>query len=394
MNQGLAVRHAARSVPQVVPLAWIWQLLDKRVAAVWLLALPRLANATTDGECSGWLAASQVADLEETALSEVSGMAASHQYPGVFWAHNDRGGSPTLYALDEAGTHLGTWSLLGATLTDWEDMALGPCPDGLSDACSCLYIGDFGDNDQTRDDAVIWRLVEPDVSDALAGETGLNRQASVLDGLRFTFSDGAHDVEAMAVHPQTGEILLITKDERPGVWTLPADATGTVDATRIGTLDLEDYDLESEEPTSADLSPWGTRLALRTDEDILFLQGDGTFTSLLSATGVRLPAPAGLTGEAVTWDIDGDRLWGIDEGVGAPLWEVSCVAFEPGEGDTSDPLVDCATPSDSGDDTGTPPVDPSCGCRGSRAAGVLLLALPIGAWSRRRASPKRRQGAR
>lgn len=390
MNQGLAVRHAGRSVPHDAVMACVWQLLDKRMALGLLLVPSRLAFATSDGECPGWLAAAQVADVEETALTEVSGMAASHRFPGVFWAHNDRGGLATLYAMDEAGAHLGSWTLLGATLTDWEDMALGPCPVALSDACSCLYVGDFGDNDGDRSESVIWRLEEPDVSDALAGETGLNRQASVLDGLRFTFSDGSHDVEAMAVHPETGEILLVTKDDRPGVWTLPADASGEVEATRIGTLDLDAFDLDSNPPTAMDLSPWGARLALRTDEDILFLQGDGTLTSLLSAPGVRLPAPDGSMGEAITWDIDGDRLWGIDEGKGAPLWQVSCVAFQPAEGDTSDPLVDCATGADSGADSGGAPAEPSCGCRGGSAAGVLLLALPFGARSRRRAAAKRR----
>ena len=72
------MRHAARSVPQDASTARIWQLLDKRVAAALLLALPLPALATSDGECPGWLAASAVGFIV------VSAHVIPQELPGFF----------------------------------------------------------------------------------------------------------------------------------------------------------------------------------------------------------------------------------------------------------------------------------------------------------------------
>src|SRR5437016_3618567 len=56
------------------------------------------------------------------ALTELSGIAASRAQPGVYYAHNDSGDSPRIFALDGAGAELAQLCLAGATNVDWEDI--------------------------------------------------------------------------------------------------------------------------------------------------------------------------------------------------------------------------------------------------------------------------------
>ena len=89
-------------------------------------------------------------------LSEGSGLALSRRVPGRLWTHNDSG-KPILFALDARGAVTGRIEVTGATVEDWEAIAVGPCGTG-----SCLYIGDIGDNNASRKRITIYRLPEPD----------------------------------------------------------------------------------------------------------------------------------------------------------------------------------------------------------------------------------------
>src|SRR5437660_5290761 len=77
-------------------------------------------------------------------LPEASGLAASRRTPGVLWSHNDSG-EPVVFALTPAGAVKGRVRVTGARVKDWEDIAVGPCPQS-----TCLYIADIGDNNETR----------------------------------------------------------------------------------------------------------------------------------------------------------------------------------------------------------------------------------------------------
>src|ERR671919_653887 len=89
-------------------------------------AQPPTQQASSNCQVSGPLA-------RLDGLSEASGVAASRRTPGVFWAHNDSG-DPVLFALDRHGAVKGRVRATGASVDDWEDMAVGPCPPG-----SCVY---------------------------------------------------------------------------------------------------------------------------------------------------------------------------------------------------------------------------------------------------------------
>src|SRR4051812_481526 len=77
---------------------------------------------------------------------EASGMAISRRIQGRLWVHNDSG-APVVFGVDENGRVVQRVSITGATLRDWEDIAVAPCAGG-----SCLYIADIGDNEAHRRD--------------------------------------------------------------------------------------------------------------------------------------------------------------------------------------------------------------------------------------------------
>ena len=130
-------------------------------------------------------------------LPEGSGLAASHRTPGRFWSHNDSG-DPVLVAIDTKGVVAGRLHLSGATVQDWEAVAVGPCPAG-----SCIYVADIGDNDAERRQITVYRLEEP------AAATGSTPVSGVFHA---SYPDGAHDAETLLVAPD-GRLHVVTKGD-------------------------------------------------------------------------------------------------------------------------------------------------------------------------------------
>src|SRR5687768_5757946 len=124
-------------------------------------------------------------------LPEGSGLAASRRASGRFWSHNDSG-EPMLFALDTNGRVTGRLTISGATVQDWEAVAVGPCPSG-----SCIFVADIGDHDGDRKQITVYRMVEP------ADASG---SAKVDATLHATYPDGSHDAEALLVTPE-GRLL-------------------------------------------------------------------------------------------------------------------------------------------------------------------------------------------
>src|ERR1051325_7918903 len=85
----------------------------------------------------------QIATLENQAINESSGIAASRRNQGLFWTHNDSGDDAFLYAIDRQGKHRGTWRVKGARAQDWEDIAVWK---DAKSGTSYIYVGDIGNN--------------------------------------------------------------------------------------------------------------------------------------------------------------------------------------------------------------------------------------------------------
>ena len=92
-------------------------------------------------------------------LRETSGLAVSRTQPGVLWAHNDSGDTPTLYAIDQRArfSRQSRCRCGGDRLGRYRG---GPCPED-GDTTHCLYIADTGNNGRARDVLTVYVIDEP-----------------------------------------------------------------------------------------------------------------------------------------------------------------------------------------------------------------------------------------
>lgn len=91
---------------------------------------------------------SKTGTLPDTA-NESSGLVKGNN-SNSFWTHNDSGGKPELYEIDSTGKLLSVKKVSNAKNTDWEDLT--------SDENGTIYIGDFGNNSNTRRSLDIYKV--------------------------------------------------------------------------------------------------------------------------------------------------------------------------------------------------------------------------------------------
>lgn len=229
-------------------------------------------------------------------IHESSGVAASRAHAGTFWTHNDSG-DPLLYAVDAQGRTAGRVRLAGASVEDWEDIALAPCPAGGD----CLYVADIGDNDAERASITVYRVPEP--------APGASESAPAT-AIRLRYPDGAHDAEALFV--LNGILHVVTKGESGPIalYRAPAGAGAGGEATLERIRALSDGTVERPERiTSADASPDGRWVVLRTlHEATLYPAAELTGTGALSPRRVDLRGLDEKQGEGIAFTPDGSLL--------------------------------------------------------------------------------------
>ena len=269
-----------------------------------------------------------LADLEEKGVDESSGVVASRRNPGLYWTHNDSGDGPLLYAFDRRGRRRGVWQVAGAKAYDWEDVAAGPGP---IKGQSYLYVGDIGDNDKDRKEIVVYRVAEPAITaDTVANNAAEPYETAPAEAIRLRYPDGRHDAEALAVHPQTGDLYVITKTRNPasaaGVYKLAAPYT----ASAVNTLEkLGELRVPSLFPgmlTGADISPDGRRVVLCDYFNAYELAQPEGAASSFDEVWKQKPAVIKLgqrpQGEAICYGPDGQSILATSEGRPAAVVEV------------------------------------------------------------------------
>jgi len=205
-----------------------------------------------------------------SSLNESSGVAVSRRLEGVLWTHNDSGDRAYIYATNLAGDDLGRYHIDGASAVDWEDIALGPCPE----AETCLYIADTGDNRRHRSDHAVYILPEP--GPPTPGQSPPEQLQARR--LAVSYEGGPRDVEAMAVD-SSGAILFVSKG-RSGPFRLfrisAAAAWGdSAEAEHLGNLDIIPQRMLGRWITGAAISPSDTQLVVRTYTELYFLGWNG-----------------------------------------------------------------------------------------------------------------------
>ncbi|ROI02987.1 hypothetical protein EGI16_12525 [Chryseobacterium sp. G0240] len=200
-------------------------------------------------------------------LKEVSGITLSKDKKTI-WVIEDRGNKNAIYGLNENGDLVGKVPVENAENTDWEDI--------ISDAQGNIYIGDFGNNDNDRQDLVI---LKTDLKDASQKTT------KVIQTTKFHYqgqtefppkkSNWLYDCEAFV--EMGGNFYLFTKNRSKGfdgtflVFKVP-NKEGNFEAKLIGRLKLEGG-YNDAAITSATINSANNKIVLLTHKNIHVLTG-------------------------------------------------------------------------------------------------------------------------
>ena len=250
-------------------------------------------------------------------LIELSGLAASADHSGAFYAHNDSGDTARFFALDAMGADLGVYTLEAGIADDIEDIARGPCGAG-----SCLFIADVGDNDLQRAVYVIYRVAEPDM---LAPGT----YSTLPSQLKLEYPNGPRNAEALIVHPQTGEMWLLPNEpgtSNTGIYHAPGGLQPNVLTTLTK---LGEFAAPQGIPfvSGADLHPMGYGVLVRTFSHLFYYARSGPEEPLEEAfqrAPCVMPVANEDQGEAVAWTPAGDGYVTASEGPGNVLHHAAC----------------------------------------------------------------------
>jgi hypothetical protein len=263
-------------------------------------------------------------------LLEASGIVASRAHPGILYAHNDSGDSARVIAFDDQGTLVAELIVTGATAIDWEDIAVGPCPQG-----SCIYVGDIGDNATNRVTKVVYRFPEPAL---MPGQAAVTFSVTGVEAFPFSYPIGIdrfHNAETLVVHPNTGEMYVVTKENAGTPSTVfefpqPLTAGTTATLTKLAVLPFptgNDPDI-----SGGDIDPCGTSVLLRVGSVrayVLMPSAGQGFDSAFTAPGPlaqlrTVPLANEANGEAISWNATGTGYFTVGEGASSALHYVAC----------------------------------------------------------------------
>lgn len=222
--------------------------------------------------------------ISDPRITESSGLAASRQHPGIYWTHNDQDTGAYLYAVDSAtGRTVARITMTDVgTPRDVEAISMGPD--------NQIWVGDIGDNDGVTWPYVwIYKLPEP---------KELKDQSVKATQYVVKYTDGSRDAESMVVHPRTGRVYIIDKQENGGhLYAGPATLSpkGTNVFKPVKAVDLW--------ATDAAFSPDGERLVVRGYFGGIWYDWNG---GDLEKKG-RISVPLGQ-GESVSYSPDGTKI--------------------------------------------------------------------------------------
>ncbi|WP_372680021.1 hypothetical protein [Desulfosarcina sp.] len=208
--------------------------------------------------------------IESDRLVECSGMDASLIADDLLWAVNDSGNGPFICALGLDGSDRGSVRVAGAKNRDWEDMDTF-----VWQGRPMILIADVGDNNRRREQYTLYVVEEPGPGSDLVRHSGTVDLAWRID---FSYPDGKYDAEGVAVDAAAGEVLIVTKrDKPPLLFAVPLSATGAgsaVTARRVGAIERipppsnQDrrhvFGAYYSQPTALDISPDGRKMVVLT----------------------------------------------------------------------------------------------------------------------------------
>ncbi|MCF1596751.1 WD40 repeat domain-containing protein [Streptomyces muensis] len=303
------------------------------LAGLLLAGACALPASAADGDGKG----NEDFTIKDPRITESSGLAASRRHPGIYWTHNDQDEGAYLYAVDSAtGETVARITMTGVgTPRDVEAISIGPDNE--------IWVGDIGDNDGVQWPYVwIYRLPEPRT---------LKDQTIKATQYVVKYSDGTRDAESLAVHPKTGRVYIIDKQEDGGhLYEGPAELSASGTNVFKPTVPVDMW------ATDAAFSPDGRTLAVRGYFGGVAYDWNGGKLKRLE----RISVPLGQ-GESASYSPDGTKLMLGSEGVGSE------VVAEPAPGDAG------SSDSSSGSGSSASSDDGDSGPDGNLKVGAFAL---------------------
>ncbi len=241
-----------------------------------------------------------------TYMQEASGIDIAPLNPGAVWSHNDAGSGTDIFLINtQNGEEISRFSVNNASNIDWEDITVFKNGNNSS-----IFLADFGDNFKVRPSYSLYIFNEP-----VYDSTGkLSTDISLVNRLNFIYSDGPQNAEALLMDPQTGDIIIATKEiNRSVIYSLPADQLNCntmVELEKLGELPIGNV-------TGGDISDDGKRITLRNYLGLFLWErtgGEG-LNEVFETTPVKLPYNhVEAQGEAFCWSNNG--YYTLSEAVG------------------------------------------------------------------------------
>jgi hypothetical protein len=248
---------------------------------------------------STFLGPQMIKVIKEDKFEELSGIAFSRIHSGVFYGHTDSGGASAVYIFNADGEELGKIKIDKVNNRDWEDIAVGPGPEGKS----YIYIGEIGDNVGVHDEVFIYRIPEP---------TKLTPESEVKpEKIKLTYPGGPRDAETLMVDPISGDIYIISKrDKRNNIYCLPAArfAEKEAELEKVGELNLTGS-------VGGDISADGNQIVIKTYLNVYYwVRKPGeSIVDALSREPALLNYNPEPQGEAIGFQLDGKAYYTISE---------------------------------------------------------------------------------
>lgn len=258
--------------------------------------------------------------LQDKAMSETSGMAASGINNQLFYVHNDSGDGSRFFVINAEGKLFNTISYKGNPLFptgvyDCEDMAVGPGPKAGK---SYIYIGDMGDNSFKRPAITIYRMEEKEA--LLNGKDKTAKAAPIY----LKYPDSPKDAETLMIDPLEKLLYIVTKrGDAVGVYTALLNSTpgDTVTLTKKCTLTFSGI-----KPlkwiTAGDISKDGKHILLKSYQEIYYWErrANETAWQAMQRKPFNPHYEEEKLGEAIAFGADGKGFYTTSEGVFAPIY--------------------------------------------------------------------------
>ncbi len=283
----------------------------------------QIANVKAEDISQNYQKPQVVGKIESTEITESSGIVASRCNKNVFWTHNDSGDAAFIYAINARGENLGTWKVAGAKNKDWEDIATF-----RNEAGECfLYIGDIGNNEKSKSELTVYRVREPKVS---VGDKNSSRknasETEAAEAIKFNYPDARFDAETLLVHPQTGDVYVLSKSlsSAAGVYKLPKN----YDLNKTNRLEkIADFTVPAFPNgllTGGGISPDGKHIIICdyfAAYEIVLPEKAKSFDEIWREKPLLIELGERAQGEAVCYSADGKSIFATSEKRSSPIIE-------------------------------------------------------------------------